>query len=686
MKYRTLLGLALALSLVGCGSSSDNKASTVASHGTLSPAPGLSAADFTVWGPADDAPSPVSGDGAWNAQGYPHRTGILFASPRTGSAAAASLGLESGLYMTPIADSACLVKTSGGLVASTDAGAGYVATLDGGAMDGGAVINTTPATSGYTVATAGEAAMDATTTVISMLLMHPSLAHPSSDVSVEQLRWIASRMANGWPCLAQAAMVYDADLLARLDFSADANFTTAFATCLDDVATMPVIAPAVPTGKQNAQAGRTGRLFASSDGPADVSVQSVGVAVSTVKQVSVDNKGVTMEPGTKNGTGLDYYYTVKQVDDSLAKSGTDSPVFASPNQFEIHSTTLSLASGFVPASSYWGYLDVIGNTFKKVTTLISSAVVDAPNRNVTLPSQHMYEVRFYSGGFGVGTTADAYAFATANFQAEHEMALFQNVTMAVVEVIALIPGAGEVLAEGDGGKILQAVVQKTIVDLRALIAAKGGNVTGDDIYNLAYGVCKTAVDSTIITVTSDAQASVGKQFLGWLVGGGKKAIKAVMGLPGKVAKGGTLGNRAFRLANPDSVMEYTIVAVGYTPGNCEPFMNAMAIQYGSYSAECKQCANLACATECNSCGSSCIATEATISSYIIDACEICNNTGMSSKECTAAMQKEMIEVAYTPGAGQPQELAQNTNVCVINACAACNDWYSAKAVCAFPTN
>jgi len=678
----------LALPLAGCGSSDSKTTTVVAFQGTLSPAPGLAASDFTVWGPSDDAPAAVSASGAWSANGYPHRTGILFATPKSGSAAAASLGAESGLYMTPAADSARVVK--GGDIGSTDGGAGYSAELDGGALDGGTPTHAGTGGAAYGVATDGDMAMDATTTVISMLIMHPMLAHPSSDVSAAQLRWMTARMASGWPCLAQAAVVYDADLLARLDFSVDVNFTTPFAACLDDVATMPVTTPTVPTGKQAKQLltlppSPTGPFLDNGDQPVDVNLANAGIQVSSVAQVSADNKAAIVEPSTKNGTGLDYYYTVRQIDDSLSKQGTDSPIFASPEQLVLHSTGSVLASGFIPSSSYFGYLDVVGNSIETVTSFVTGLAVKAPNRNVTLPSQHMYEVRFFSGGFGFGVTADAYAFASANFSTEHNDALYQNVAMAVVEMIAIIPGAGEVLAEGEGGKILQEVVQKTIVDLRKLLADKGANVTGDDVYNLMYGVVKTALDAAVSSVTSDVQAGVGKRLLGWLVGGGKKAIATVVGLPGKVAKGGALGNRAFRLSSPESVMEYTIVAVGYKPGNCEPFMNTMVIQYGAYPADCKACANLACPSECNGCGSACLATGKTIATSNNDACQICNATGKSSDACSKAFLKSMNDVAYTPGAGQPQEMVQNVRVCIINACDACLAWYSAQAVCVFPT-
>jgi len=675
MKRRVLPVLAIVT--FGCGSSDKETApSTVALQGVLSPAPGLAASDFTVWGPADESPAGVTTNGGWSARGNAHRTGIVFAGPKAGSAAATSLGPESGLYMTPVAASVRLVK--GGTAASP--------TIDGGTAGAPAAAAT------YGVASDGDAAMDATTTVVSMLLMHPMLGHPSSDVSAEQLRWLVTRMASGWPCLAQAATAYDADLVARVDFSTDPAFTGALATCLDEVAAMPVFAPTPPTGKQAqarrpaeaaalGAADRTGRYFASDKDKVAYSVKKDGVVVSTLGVASSDAASVTMTPKTANGTALEYYYTVKRIDDDLAKSGTESAVFASPNQLELHGTGPTIAAGFISASSYWTYLDVVGNTFRKVSDLLASSVVEAPSGDATMPGPHMYEVRLFSGGFGAGTHAAAYEFATANLPSEHRAALYQNVTMAVVELVGVIPGAGEVLGEGDGAKILQAVVQKVIVELQTLIAAKGSNVTGEDVYNLMYNILKGAVDDAMEIATENAQAGAAEKLFGFVVSGGKKAFKTVVGIPGKVAKGGCLGNRAFRLSNPESVLEYYIVAVGYAAGDCEPVMKAISILFGSYPAGCAACANQICAIECTSCDDACADAWGEAMTLEVDACRICNDRGEESMECSNASLAASGARLYTPGSGQPLELAAEAHGCIVSACSDCIEWYSGDPVC-----
>lgn len=679
MEKHILVGLAIAT--LGCGSSAkDAGPPTVAIRGVLAPAPGLVSSDFTVWGPADVAPGEVGTDGGWTVQGNDHRTGIVFAAPKPGSAAAVSLGPESGLYMTPVAASARLVKNGSAGMAQ-----------DGGAADSGFTTSAPPATAGYSVASDGPAAMDATTTVLAMLLMHPMLGHPSASVSSEQLRWMVTRMTSGWPCLAEAARVYDANLVARVDFSTNPAFTAALTTCLDELSAMPVFTPtAPPAGKQALQprpAGaldRGGRYYAGDREPVQYSMAKAGVVVSKLERTSVDEDSVVMTPKTANGTALEYYYTVKEIDGALTRFGTESPVFASPNQLELHATGSTLAAGFISSSSYWTYLDVVGNTFRKASELLSGTVVAAPNSSVTLSAQKMYEVRLYSGGFGIGANAAAYDFATANLASEHDTALYQNVTMAVVELIGVIPGAGEVLGEGDGGKILQAVVQKVIVEVRALVAAKGANVTGDDLYNLMHSIFKGAVDDAMEIVTENAQAGLAEKLLGFVVGGGKKVFKTVVGLPGKVAKGGTLGNRAFRLSNPESVLEYYVVAVGYPTGDCEPMMEVMSIYLGAYPADCVACANLACAVECTDCGDSCLDAEDEIMTTYLEACRTCNASEAGSTKCDDAKLKAAGAGAFTPGSGQPKELAYEAYGCILSACSACLDWNEGPKVCTFP--
>jgi hypothetical protein len=256
--------------------------------------------------------------------------------------------------------------------------------------------------------------------------------------------------------------------------------------------------------------------------------------------------------------------------------------------------------------------------------------------------------------------------------------------MGVVEAIGVIPGAAELLAEGDAGKILQAVVVKITTELGAIIAAKGGNVTSDDLYNLIHNVLKTAVDSVVSVASKGAQENGAKRLLGWLVGGGKKAIKMVVGLPGKIAKGGALGNRAFRMTNPESVMEYFIVAVGFQPGDCLPFIKAMSIFFGMPGEDCVVCANMKCGAQCDLCGNACVGTGKNIHSLMLDACLICNEKGMASSACSTAYGKSLLSGAYTPGAGQTEEKASELRGCVVNACEACNTWYMAQQVCQFP--
>lgn len=650
MKHAVRMALTGALAL-GCGSS--NQTTTVEVSGRLSPAPGLAPNDFEVWGPLDEAGTSLGADGTFKAEGHLKRTGVIFATPRLGSAASTSLGAEGGLYMTPVADQVRVVKQG----------------------------------TGYAVASSGEAVMDATTTVLSLLMMHPQLAHPGAEVGEAQLRWLVQRQSAGWPCLVDAAAAYEAALLAQRELATDAPFTDAIALCLSDAATMPDPTPAVTPGATSPSVQPPGRQahIMSAGKPVDVLVNKHLAVAGVVKLVAQDEEKAVIAPGTRNGTGLEYLYEVVELDPSLAKQGPLSPLYTAPNGLAVHATTGTvLGSGFIPSSSYFAYLDVVGLAIKKATALVGSGFVETPNRNVSVGKDRMFEVRLWSGGFGWGTTRTAYDFTTTYFPSQHNAALYQNVAMGVVEAIGIIPGASEVLAEGDSGKVLQAVVVKVTTELGALIAAKGGDVTSDDLYNLIYNVVKTAVDNVIIVTSKGAQEGAAKRLLGWLVGGGKKAIKAVVGLPGKIAKGGALGNRAFRLSNPESVMEYFIVAVGYTPGDCLPFIQSMAVFFGTPDAECIACAAMECGAQCEACGKTCVDTGKVIHTAMLDACLICNEKGESSTACGDAVFKSMQTTAYTPGANQPTEKSNDLRVCVVNACDACNTWYMAQNICRFP--
>ncbi len=180
----------------------------------------------------------------------------------------------------------------------------------------------------------------------------------------------------------------------------------------------------------------------------------------------------------------------------------------------------------------------------------------APSEEVALGAPGFYEVRFFSGALGVGTPANEYDFAAANFPADARAAFIHNVTAGAFEAVALVPGAGEVFGSEVGAQVGQEVVQQLVVDLEALLTAKGAAlIEADDLYTIGFNAVKAAVDKATEKATEDAQKSAWKQFFEWAKWGGKKAVKAVMDLPGKVAKGGALAHRAARLTAPYSVME-----------------------------------------------------------------------------------------------------------------------------------
>jgi hypothetical protein len=79
-----------------------------------------------------------------------------------------------------------------------------------------------------------------------------------------------------------------------------------------------------------------------------------------------------------------------------------------------------------------------------------------------------------------------------------------------------------------------------------------------------------------------------------------------------------------------------------------------------------------------------VASANTTNSDCLAGCQTCNSNGMSSTQCSAGLQKCLLGGAFQPGAGEPAEAAFEANGCIINACQACLDWYSAQAVCKLP--
>lgn len=496
-------------------------------RGTLVPASGLSSADYDFFDTVSGAATTVSAAGVFSGEVAGRRTGLLFAAPRPGTVTASKVAAGNGLYMSPAPGVVRVVAEGGGRYALSEDGA---------------------------------AAMDATTTVLSMVLLHPMLAHPWPFVARDQLKWLVEHANGGWPALVDAARAYDAALSGGGDVETDAAFGAAFAQVLADVGTqMPEPAPPDPSiGMDEAAAGLEVP-------PVNVVQASTGVERSVLTEKARDTTSVTFTPSTSDGTSLDYLVVAGNVPEADAKPGKDGPDVTQVNAY-VFRPDGAVWAGFVPASSYFGYADLVGKAMKYVKKGLASYVAPSPTQDIVLPGRKIYEVRFFSGGFQGGTDASVAAFTSTYYGSEAQAAFVHNLVIAAIEAIALVPG-GEVVAgdEAIGQKVMEKAVPEFIKQFDALRNAKPdpAAVTAEDVYGIAYSVTKTVVEEVVSQATKGLRTAATEKVMTWLSEGGQKALKLAMSVPGKLAKGGALADRAVALARPSSVMEHHAIAVGY---------------------------------------------------------------------------------------------------------------------------
>lgn len=527
---RSLIGVLVILA--GCGGSKAPPA-TLDVPGVLRPATGLAAADFDIWSPSTDTPTAARSDGAYTATVQGSQSAFVFAGPRAGSASATKTGLVGGLYMTPAMGAARIVGPP------------------------------------YRVAEDSSAALDATTTVLSMILLHPMVAHPSASVMRQQTAWLSDKLAAGWTDLADAAKRYDTDLAAGTDIETDASFSAIFLRVLATVeAELPAFAPDEPWLAQSALTAE--ELVHLSHSPLNT--------VSSLKVETTTESSATLKPGTATGTGIDYYFEVR------ALPATDFPGWTNDSAFKTPPVAITraqavVATGFISSSSYFSYADIIGNSMKFITKLISSPV--EPKSTFDVPAaKKVYEVRYFSGGVGTGLMDSMGAFTSANYPSQARSAFIHNIAGGAVEALSLIPGAEGILGDEVGAQVVQEAIQQLIVELETTLSAKGpSNITASDIYTLTFNILKTAVDKWIEKTTEQMQKKGWKKFIAWAGWGGKKALKMVMSVPGKVAKGGALANRAARLTSPESLMEVWLAAI--EDGGGDAVSGTYASTYGT---------------------------------------------------------------------------------------------------------
>lgn len=514
MRHSALLVPSLVLAgIPGCGGgqASTTPPATLDVQGVLTPAAGLSPSDFDVWGPAASTATASKAEGGYAAAVKGAQSGFVFAGPRAGTPSALRVATAGGLYMTPAMGSWSIVGPP------------------------------------YHVAEGGMAALDASSTVISLILLHPELGHPSASVMRQQADWLVSKLSAGWPELAAAATQYDVDLAAGVDPWADPLFTTSlFAAFATVEAAMPAFVPDEPRAAKEVRAEDL------------VHMAKGGNVVSTLVVDKVSEVSASFKPGTVTGTGLDFLWEVRALDAADFPGWTADYNFTNPQTIVARAQAV-MASGFAPSSSYFSYLDIVGNALRLATATLSW-LPDTKSTFEVPAVKRVYEVRFFSGALAGASPAEL-AFTDASYPRDARAALIHNIAGGFIEALSLIPGAEAVLGDEVGKQVVLEAFQTLILELESMMSAKGSAITASDVYTLVHNTTKAAVDKFIDQSTQKAQAAGWAKFLNWAKWGGEKAVKVVMSVPGKVAKGGALANRVARLFSPDSLMEVWLIAV-----------------------------------------------------------------------------------------------------------------------------
>ena len=506
--------------------------------GTLGVASGLRAEDYIVMSPLADDELAVGANGAFAVPLDDERVGVILAVPRDGTPSSDHLQEETGIYLSP------------------SPGFGYRLGWEG---------------SHLVLRQAGEVAVDAYTTILSLVLMHPSLATPSTGAQIEQLAWMTEKArTSGWAAWERCARAYDAMHTAGEDGWEDPALVGCLAEMVEEVeAHMPEVDPdGLAPGVLRSGPGPEVELTSGGARPlarfygwrGDSAVASSSAVASDLK-LEYTWSGVRITPSTHNGTALEYFYFLYPLDDEgIDARGRRSDSF----RFAPVDTSrpgAHIRSGVLSASSYWGYVDIVGNSLSWVTDFLGFATGASPDAEIVLPlpssDYEAYELRLFSGGFDTAGMAD---WADEHFPSEASAAFQLNVSMAVIETLSLIPGADALLGDSTSRKVVQEATTRAMTEIIALRGRAGSEgVSGEDLYQVLHGICETALNTFMNESSSGAQERGVKRFLAWVGRGGKRAVKTVLSLPGKVAKGGTVANRAYRLARPSSVMERYVI-------------------------------------------------------------------------------------------------------------------------------
>lgn len=576
----------------GSGSSNAPGTPVVSASGTVVPPAGAVAADYDVFATdRSEKGTAVRAGGDFAASIATDRTGMLMAVPREGSTSASTLGAGRGILLSPVFGTSCLgrdaagrlsmvacstaavVTGDGGMVPrSVDAGAGDSRSADGasvaasdanilGLPDGGAAAaidaglprlgldaNTATGASdgGATVGgPSGGPVLDATTTMLAALLMHPMLAHPDPDVSKKVGAWLLAKANTGWPELQAASSAFLT--AANLDGVA---FQSALAALFySTVSALPESFGVTASGKLIPRLKTT---------PPKTATTSQGAVCTSVAIDNPETPSITVDDVA--GTNLDYLCVVRDTNQADFPAGAESPAFVTPNRLGTVPAGAPIRSAFVSAKSYASYLDIVGNTIGLVSDLIGSATI-GPNKAIPLKLDRVTEIRCLSGGYGTDADAPVYNYVAANLAADARSAFVHNVTAATIEVISAIPGADTAMKSEIGKDVLKKAVQQAVFEIESKANSQGRKLGAGDIYEIIYNVARAALNEAVDKSSEEWKKGKLEKLAEFLKWGGKSLVKLV-DISGKLSNAGAAGSRAYALARPQSLMEYFLVAVG----------------------------------------------------------------------------------------------------------------------------
>lgn len=528
MSWSAIRLLCAVFVVVAAGSCS-SKSSTSSGPGPVSyegkitlPA-ALAAVDFDVLGTADDVAAAVDDKGAFSAKAAGGRVSHLIAVPREGSAAATAMEGKTAILMTP---------ALGGKRISAD----------------------------LTLSSGGSGLLNAKTTLLSILMMHPALMHHDAGVGEKQLEWLLSKAREGWPQLDAATAAYEQHLAAGTDVASDDTFAAAFGQVVSEaLEQMPEIPDPSVAGSD---------LAAATIKPAAITIGRQ--RESKLSPVDGTASVYKLKPETANGTGLDYYFAVRPVEMSAFADGPDSAAFKNPNTESWPKTkgVQPIAEGVIPAASYFKVVNFADWAIELTSTALGGLVFASDGFELPKNGQ-IYEVRFNSGAaVSSGPFKAEYDEAFTNWFSDGTNAAVANLVSGMLESLQAIPGVGDAIgALPTATQIVAEVVKAMAVDAVNLYQA-GRIPTRAELAGLMQKYAQQAGNKLVSEFSNASggqklkQLGVVKRFAAFMKWGARTTAKVILSVPGKVSNAGCVAHRAYRMLYPKSINEYYLVYPG----------------------------------------------------------------------------------------------------------------------------